>query len=148
MQVIKSNEHERSRYLHLEKFKLHDYTVDYRGSTAVRGYFGNFSPKADRPLRASLSLHSRSKWKNISWPCVQSTSSVNRQWRNKFLSRSGSNDYRGGCVGLLPLLTTSPRTKGIRCFVARTQERGKGQSRNYLCIFTAPNTKRRPIVQE
>lgn len=62
-------------YLHLEKFKLHDYDVDYRESTADRGYFGNFSPKADqplrrRPVRASLSLHSRSKWKNISWPCV------------------------------------------------------------------------------
>lgn len=53
------------KYLHLEKFKLHDYAVDYRGSTADRGYFGNFSLKADRPLRrrpirASLSLHSRS----------------------------------------------------------------------------------------
>jgi len=33
------------------KTPIDNYDVDHRGSTATRGFFGNFSPKADRPLR-------------------------------------------------------------------------------------------------
>ncbi|KAL0126605.1 hypothetical protein PUN28_005162 [Cardiocondyla obscurior] len=65
------------------------YGVNHRGSTAARGFLCQFLPKgrttaAAPRVRASLSLHSRLKWKNISWMCRAATASDPRE-RKEFV---------------------------------------------------------------